>query len=71
MNIPKGIADIIHAHKRAKDSATVARTKVIRLAVELGLDQSEATKSIEVPLAYLDGYLAGMGHLESWKQEIN
>lgn len=53
------IADAINAYKRAKQESKDRYTDMIRIAVELGMNQHDAVKSSVVD--FLDGYLVASG----------
>lgn len=55
------IVDKLHAYYDARKRAKDLRQELVKIAVELGMDQEIAANSDVA--AYIDGHLAGRGHL--------
>ena len=59
------IANLLCDYRDAKNEVRELRTEMVRVAVEIGMDQQLAMKrDLET---FLDGYLVGQGVMQSWR----
>ena len=62
------IADAINSYKRAKQESKDRYSDMIRIAVELGMNQHDAIKSSVVD--FLDGYLVASGMAPKSRESV-
>ena len=64
----KQVADALHTFYAARDNVRDCKVECMRIAVELGMPQQDAK---EHAIQWLDGLLAGQGHLPEGRRNAD